>query len=66
VVCLDEQTGNIFILAGDSIEIEIYRNALWKGSINNDRNDQKSSPDNYQPVDLDAIDRMLMTLTYPS
>jgi hypothetical protein len=30
VVRLDERTGNVFILAGDSIEIEIYRNALWR------------------------------------
>ncbi|WP_086687017.1 hypothetical protein [Nostoc sp. T09] len=28
IVRLDEQTGNVFILAGDNIEIEIYRNGL--------------------------------------
>jgi hypothetical protein len=30
IVRLDERTGNIFILAGDNIEIEIYRNGLWR------------------------------------
>lgn len=30
VVRLDERTGNVFILAGDNIEIEIYRNGLWR------------------------------------
>ncbi|WDD35745.1 hypothetical protein PQG02_17360 [Nostoc sp. UHCC 0926] len=30
IVRLDEQTGNVFILAGDNIEIEIYRNGLWR------------------------------------
>ncbi|WP_422394173.1 DUF6888 family protein [Nostoc flagelliforme] len=27
---LDEQTGNVLILAGDNIEIEIYRNGLLR------------------------------------
>lgn len=30
LVRLDERTGNVFILAGDNIEIEIYRNGLWR------------------------------------
>jgi hypothetical protein len=30
IVRLDERTGNIFILAGDNIEIEMYRNGLWR------------------------------------
>jgi hypothetical protein len=30
VVRLDERTGNVFILAGDNIEIEIYRNGHWR------------------------------------
>ncbi|WP_390848763.1 DUF6888 family protein [Nostoc spongiaeforme] len=30
IVRLDEQTGNVFILAGDNREIEIYRNGLWR------------------------------------
>jgi hypothetical protein len=30
IVRLDEQTGNVFILAGDNIEIEIYRNGFWR------------------------------------
>ena len=30
VVRLDERTGNLFMLAGDNIEIEIYRNGLWR------------------------------------
>jgi len=30
VVRLDERTGNVFILAGDNIEIEIYRNGRWR------------------------------------
>ena len=29
IVRLDERTGHLFILAGDNIEIEIYRNGLW-------------------------------------
>ncbi|MHC5815650.1 MAG: DUF6888 family protein [Nostoc sp.] len=29
IVRLDEQTGNVFILAGDNIEVEIYRNGFW-------------------------------------
>lgn len=30
VIRLDERTGNVFILAGDNIEIEIYRNGRWR------------------------------------
>ncbi|WP_422614676.1 DUF6888 family protein [Merismopedia glauca] len=30
LVRLDERTGNVFILAGDSIEIDIYRNGRWR------------------------------------
>jgi hypothetical protein len=30
VVRLDERIGNVFILAGDNIEIEIYRNGRWR------------------------------------
>jgi hypothetical protein len=30
VVRLDERTQNVFILAGDNIEIEIYPNGLWR------------------------------------
>lgn len=30
IVRLDERTGHLFILAGDNIEIEIYRNGLWR------------------------------------
>jgi hypothetical protein len=30
VLRMDERTGNVFILAGDNIEIEIYRNGLWR------------------------------------
>ncbi|WP_041918692.1 DUF6888 family protein [Gloeocapsa sp. PCC 7428] len=30
VVRLDERTGNIFILAGDNIQIEIFRNGRWR------------------------------------
>ncbi|MEH2258047.1 DUF6888 family protein [Nostoc sp.] len=30
IVRLDEETGNVFILAGDNIEVEIYRNGLWR------------------------------------
>jgi hypothetical protein len=30
VVRLDERTGNVFVLAGDNIEIEIYRNGRWR------------------------------------
>jgi hypothetical protein len=30
IVRLDERTGNVFILAGDNIEIEIYRNGRWR------------------------------------
>ena len=30
VIRLDERTGNVSILAGDTIEVEIYRNGLWK------------------------------------
>jgi hypothetical protein len=30
VVRLDERTGNVFILAGDNMEIEIYRNGRWR------------------------------------
>ena len=29
IVRLDERTGHLFILAGDNIEIEIYRNGSW-------------------------------------
>jgi hypothetical protein len=35
IVRFDERTGNLFMLAGDNIEIEIYRNGLWR-FINND------------------------------
>lgn len=30
LVRLDERTGNLFILAGDNIEIEIYPNGFWR------------------------------------
>ncbi|WP_442946907.1 DUF6888 family protein [Nostoc sp. CMAA1605] len=30
IVRLDERTGNVFILAGDNIQIEIYRNGRWR------------------------------------
>nr|WP_324979115.1 hypothetical protein [Nostoc sp.] len=30
IVRLDEQTGNVFILAGDYIDVEIYHNGLWR------------------------------------
>jgi hypothetical protein len=30
IVRLDERTGNLFILAGDNIEIEIDRNGSWR------------------------------------
>jgi hypothetical protein len=30
MIRLDERTGNVFILAGDNIEIEIYRNGRWR------------------------------------
>jgi hypothetical protein len=30
LVRLDERTGNLFILAGDNVEIELYRNGLWR------------------------------------
>lgn len=30
VVRLDRRTGNIFILAGNDIQIELYRNAYWR------------------------------------
>ncbi|WP_408648759.1 MULTISPECIES: DUF6888 family protein [Tumidithrix] len=30
MVRLDERTGNVFILAGDNIEIEIYPNGRWR------------------------------------
>ena len=31
VIRLDERTGNLFIsLAGDNLEIEIYRNGFWR------------------------------------
>jgi hypothetical protein len=30
VIRLDERTSNVFILAGDSMEIEIYRNGRWR------------------------------------
>jgi hypothetical protein len=30
IVRMDERTKNLFILAGDSIEIEVYRNGLWR------------------------------------
>jgi hypothetical protein len=30
VVRMDERTKNLFILAGDTIEIEVFRNGLWR------------------------------------
>jgi hypothetical protein len=30
IVRMDERTKNLFILAGDTIEIEVYRNRLWR------------------------------------
>ena len=30
IVRMDERTKNLFILAGDTIEIEVYRNGLWR------------------------------------
>ncbi|WP_414578117.1 DUF6888 family protein [Anabaena sp. CCY 9402-a] len=30
IVRLDERTGNVFILSGDNIQIEIYRNGRWR------------------------------------
>jgi hypothetical protein len=30
IVRMDERTHNLFILAGDTIEIEVYRNGLWR------------------------------------
>jgi hypothetical protein len=30
IVRLDERTGNIFMLGGANMEIEIYRNGLWR------------------------------------
>ena len=30
IVKVDERTGNVFILAGDNIQIEIYRNGYWR------------------------------------
>ena len=30
IVRLDERTGHLFILGGDNIEIEIYRNGSWR------------------------------------
>ncbi len=30
IVRLDERTGNVFILAGDDIQIEIDKNGLWR------------------------------------
>lgn len=30
IVRLDERTGNLFILAGDNIEIEIDRDGSWR------------------------------------
>jgi hypothetical protein len=30
VVRMDERTKNLFILAGDTIEIEVFRNGLWQ------------------------------------
>ncbi|WP_407682442.1 DUF6888 family protein [Pseudocalidococcus azoricus] len=30
VLRLDERTGNLFLLAGDNIEIKIYRNGLGR------------------------------------
>ncbi len=30
VVRLDERTGNLFVLAGDNLEIEIYANGFWR------------------------------------
>ncbi len=30
IIRLDERTENVFILAGDNIQIEIYRNGRWR------------------------------------
>ncbi|MGB3507673.1 MAG: hypothetical protein WBA93_00170 [Microcoleaceae cyanobacterium] len=30
LVRLDKRSGNLFILAGDNIEIEIYLDGIWK------------------------------------
>ncbi|WP_375340371.1 hypothetical protein [Okeania sp.] len=30
IVSLDERTGNLLILAGDNIEIEIHQDDTWK------------------------------------
>ena len=30
IVRIDERTGNIFILAGEDIQIEIYKNGFWR------------------------------------
>ncbi|WP_375340608.1 hypothetical protein [Okeania sp. SIO3I5] len=30
MVCIDERTGNLFILAGDNIEIEIHLDGTWR------------------------------------
>ena len=30
ILRLDERTGNIFVLAGDNIQMEIYRNGRWR------------------------------------
>jgi hypothetical protein len=35
IVRFDERTSNVFMLAGANIEIEIYRNGLWR-FIDND------------------------------
>jgi hypothetical protein len=30
VIRMDERTGHVFILAGDTIEVEIYGNGFWR------------------------------------
>ena len=30
IVRIDERTGNVFILAGENIQIEIYKNGFWR------------------------------------
>ena len=30
IVRIDERTGNLFILAGENIQIEIYKNGYWR------------------------------------
>jgi hypothetical protein len=30
IVRIDKRTGNVFILAGENIQIEIYKNGFWR------------------------------------